>query len=164
MFYHPDRYFSRLSAIDIQRDILGCGFSNVILDVDNTLLTRDEHIVPADCRRWLADARAAGVQICLLSNNFHNGVHVLAEELDLPIISHAVKPLPHGFVLARRKLKGTCKNTVMIGDQMITDVLGAHFTGMHAYMVAPLVEADLWHTLLLRRVERVLMGDRVPEL
>jgi len=163
MIYEPDRYFSRLSAIDIQRDVIDCGFTHVLLDVDNTLLTRDEHIVPTDCQAWLDKAREAGVQLCLLSNNFHKGVHELADRLGLPIVSHAVKPLPHGFIMARHKIGGTRTSTLMIGDQVITDVLGAHFVGMKAYLVGPLVEADLWHTLLLRKVERVLLRDAAPE-
>lgn len=44
-----------------------------------------------------------------------------------------------------------------------TDVLGAHLTGMKAYMLQPLVEQDLPHTLLLRNVERAILGDRTPE-
>ena len=65
--------------------------------------------------------------------------------------------------MARGKIGGKRKNTLMIGDQLITDVLGAHFLGMPAYLVCPLVEADLKHTLLLRNLERVVMGDAEPE-
>ena len=52
---------------------------------------------------------------------------------------------------------------MVIGDQLVTDVLGAHFLGMTAYMLAPLVETDLPHTLILRNFERLVMGDRRPE-
>lgn len=60
-------------------------------------------------------------------------------------------------------MKAKRKTTLMIGDQLITDVLGAHFMGMKAYMVCPLVEQDLKHTLLLRNVERFFIGDLHPE-
>ena len=112
---------------------------------------------------WIAKTREAGVQICLLSNNFHHGVQDLAKRLDLPVVAKAVKPLPHGFIRARRKIGGTRKDTVVIGDQLITDVLGAHICGLKAYLLVPLVETDLWHTLLLRHLERVLLGDLRPE-
>ncbi len=162
-FFEPDRYFARVSAIDIQKDIIDKGFSHVIIDVDNTLLTRDDHTIPRDALVWFGKVRDAGVQVCLLSNNFHVGVVHLAKRLEVPIVAKAIKPLPHGFLMARSKIGGKRKDTVMIGDQLITDVLGAHFLGMTAYMVCPLVEADLKHTLLLRNVERVFIGDREPE-
>lgn len=162
-FYEPDRYFSRITAIDIKRDILGCGFKHVLLDVDNTLLTRDNHEVPHDVLMWLHRAREAGVSMCLLSNNFHQSVFQVAQRLDLPIVAKALKPLPHGFVMARRKIHGTRMSTLMIGDQLITDIMGAHCAGITAYLVCPLVEADLKHTLIVRNFENLFIADKEPE-
>ena len=59
----PDRYFSRTSAINVEWDIVGKGFTNVLLDIDNTILSRADHQVPADVRRWLVRVRAAGVKM-----------------------------------------------------------------------------------------------------
>ncbi len=162
-FLKPDRYFSRISRIDIERDLLGCGFKSVLMDVDNTILTRDTHEVPRDVGAWLARARDVGLDFCLVSNNWHEGVYQLAERLELPIVAKAVKPLPPAFLMALRKIGAKRATTVVIGDQLITDVLGAHFLGMTAYMLQPLVEQDLPHTLMLRHVERLIMGDRKPE-
>lgn len=159
----PDRYFSRISHIDVQRDILGRGFTSVLLDIDNTILTRDTHEVPRDVGMWLGQARDAGVSFCLLSNNWHRGVYTLADELELPLVAKAVKPLPPAFLAALRKIGAKRRSTVVIGDQLVTDVLGAHFLGMKAYMLQPLVEQDLPHTLLLRNFERLVMGSRQPE-
>ena len=162
-FFQPERYFSRISKIDIAKDVLDAGFSNVLLDIDNTILARDTHEMPRDARFWLSQARNAGVRFCLVSNNWHESVYDLARELDLPIVAKAVKPLPHAFLMALHKLGAKRRNTVVIGDQLITDVLGAHFLGMTAYLLQPLAEQDLKHTLLLRNVERLFMGDRQPE-
>ena len=149
----PDRYFSRTSAINVEWDIVGKGFTHVLLDIDNPILSRADHQVPADVRRWLVRVRAAGVKMCFLSNNFHGNVFDLARELDLPIVAKALKPLPHGFVMARNK----------IGDQLSTDVIGAHLAGMKAYLVCPLVEEDLKHTMFVRSIERAFISDKEPE-
>lgn len=162
-FLKPDRYFSRITRIDIERDLVGCGFTSVLMDVDNTILTRDTHEVPADVAAWLSRAREAGLAFCLVSNNWHEGVYHLAERLELPIVAKAVKPLPPAFLAALRKIGAKRAETVVIGDQLVTDVLGAHFLGMTAYLLQPLVEQDLPHTLLLRNFERLVMGDRQPE-
>lgn len=161
--FEPDRYFSRLSHVDIERDIVACGYRFVLLDVDNTVLTRDTHEVPRDVAYWLAKARNAGVSFCLVSNNWHGDIFDVADRLSLPIVAKAMKPLPPAFFVALRKIGATRKETVVIGDQLITDILGAHFSGMRAYLLAPLVEQDLPHTLLLRNLERLIMGDREPE-
>ncbi len=162
-FLEPDRYFARISRIDIDRDLLALGYRNVLLDVDNTILTRDTHEVPRDVGFWLAKARDAGISFCLVSNNWHEGVYQLANRLSLPIVAKAVKPLPPAFLMALSKLGAKRAETVVVGDQLVTDVMGAHFLGMKAYLLAPLVEQDLPHTLLLRNFERAVMGERQPE-
>ena len=162
-FLQPDRYFSRVTKIDIDRDLLAQGLAHVLLDVDNTILTRDTHEVPRDVGLWLASARDAGIAFCLLSNNWHHGVYDLAGRYELPIVAKAVKPLPHGFLMAMGKIGGKRDDTVVIGDQLVTDVFGAHMVGLPAYMLQPLVEQDLPHTLLLRNFERIVMGEQRPE-
>ena len=162
-FLKPDRYFSRISHIDIDRDLIQHGFQGALLDVDNTILTRDTHEVPRDVGFWLGRARDKGIRFCLVSNNWHSSVFQLAGSLDLPVVSKAMKPLPHGLVLAMHKLDTDRVHTVMIGDQLMTDVIAAHAIGMKAYMLQPLVEQDLPFTLMMRNVERVLLGSRKPE-
>ena len=159
----PDRYFSRITAIDIEADLLGRGYRAVLLDIDNTIRARDTGQVPRDVGLWLGRARTAGVDFCLVSNNWHSDVYQFAGELELPIVAKAMKPVPAAFMVALRKLKAPRSRAVVVGDQLATDVLGAHLAGLPAYMLQPLVEQDLPHTLLLRNAERVILGDRKPE-
>ena len=162
-FLQPERYFSRLSRVDVDGDLLSRGFTHVLLDVDNTILSRATHDIPRDVGVWLGKARTAGVEFCLVSNNWHASVHQLAGVLDVPVVGKSCKPLPQGFLLGLAKVGGTRKNTVVVGDQLLTDVLGAHLVGLPVYMVQPLVEVDLPHTMALRNFERAVLGNRRPE-
>lgn len=160
--WRPDSCFARISRIDVERDLLGCGLDTVLLDIDNTLRSRADGLVPADARAWLAKCRQAGVGVCLLSNNWHANAHELADELGLPIVAKAMKPLPHGYIEALRLMGSRARQTVVVGDQLCTDIVGAKAVGMRAYLVAPLAEVDLPHMALLRHVERALVGA-MPE-
>ncbi len=162
-YLKPERYFSRISRIDIQRDLLDKGYRFVLLDIDNTILSRATHDVPRDVMLWLAQARQAGVELCLVSNNWHAHVYDLACSLRVPIVAKSCKPFPAAFLLALRKLGARRRETVVVGDQLSTDVLGAHNAGLAAYLVAPLVEQDLKHTLYVRQIERAILGDARPE-
>lgn len=159
----PDRYFSRISRINIREDLLGCGLTHVLLDIDNTIRSRETHDVPRDVRLWLSQARDAGVSFCLLSNNWHADVHEFAASMDMPLVAKACKPLPPAYVVARRKIGGTRTSTVVIGDQLSTDIWGAHALGMKAYLLAPLAEKDLRHTKVVRQFEAKLLRDMQPE-
>ena len=161
--FQPDRYFSRITAIDIKGDLLLAGYTNVLLDIDNTLRSRETGDIPRDVGVWLGKARDAGVRFCLLSNNWHDDVFDFAKGLDLPIVAKACKPLPFGYLRAERELGCKRADTVAIGDQLLTDVVGADLAGIAAYMVMPLVDVDLKHTVALRVIERGLLGSREPE-
>lgn len=158
-FLQPDKYFSRITRVDIQRDLLSCGLRFVLLDIDNTILTRDTREVPADVSAWLAAAQAAGVEFCLVSNNWHETPFRVAKQLSLPLVAKAMKPLPKGFSQALDKLGAARVQAVAIGDQLSTDIVGAHAAGMKGYLVQPLVEQDLAHTVVIRKIENRIIRN-----
>jgi uncharacterized protein len=162
-YLQPERYFSRISRIDIKRDLVEQGYRFALLDIDNTVRSRATDDVPRDVRVWLARARDAGIGFYLVSNNWHANVHELSAELGIPVVGKACKPLPFGFMAARRRLGARRGEVVVIGDQLSTDVIGAHNAGLPAYLVAPLVEQDLKHTVYVRKLERMILGDLQPE-
>jgi uncharacterized protein len=162
-YLQPERYFSRISRIDIKRDLAERGYRFALLDIDNTVRSRATDDVPRDVRAWLARARDAGIGFYLVSNNWHANVHELSVELGIPVVGKACKPLPFGFMAARRRLGARRGEAVVIGDQLSTDVIGAHNAGLPAYLVAPLVEQDLKHTVYVRKLERMILGDLQPE-
>ena len=158
----PDRCFSRLSRIDVDADLRACGLDTVRLDIDNTLRSREDGLVPEDARAWLSACERAGVRVCLLSNNWHKNAHELADRLQLPIVAKAMKPLPPGYIAALAKMGSRARSTVVVGDQLFTDIMGAKVLGLSAYMVAPLGDVDLPYMAALRRIERALVGDAAP--
>jgi HAD superfamily phosphatase (TIGR01668 family) len=95
-----------------------------------------------------------GIRVCLLSNNWHRSVFAQRDELGLPLVRRAMKPLPFAFIRARRKLGARSRQTIVVGDQLITDVLGAKWAGMQVVWVDPLSSTDLWYTKIFRRIER----------
>ena len=155
----PDGYFARLSRIDVKRDLCDRGLNTVLLDIDNTLRAREDGRVPQDARAWLERCANVGVRVCLLSNNFHDNVFELAEILELPIVAKALKPLPSGYIRALSLMGARARETVVVGDQLFTDIVGAKALGIRAYMVAPLGEVDLPYMAALRNVERAIVGE-----
>lgn len=155
----PDSFAERLSSISLD-DLAARGMRGIIVDLDNTLVGYgEEAMAPADAA-WIASARQRGFAVCLVSNNFTGRVEKIGRELDVPAVSSALKPLPHGFARALRALATHKDATVVVGDQLFTDVLGAKLAGLHVILTEPLVSKD-WHgTRILRFLERVLLGRK----
>jgi HAD superfamily phosphatase (TIGR01668 family) len=161
-FFTPDDYLSSVVRID-PAALVKQGFRVVVLDIDNTLVPRDTHKLPDEVRHWVASLKNHGLRACLLSNNWHKTVFGYAQELGLPIVYKAMKPLPFAYPRVFRKVgrqKG--ERVVCVGDQIVTDVWGAHLLGLYVILVEPQAEKDLWYTLLFRRFERLLMRGRRP--
>ena len=130
-----------------------------VLDID---LPRDSGVISDEIKRWATNLCADGFKACLVSNNWHERVVRVAEELGFDLVAKAVKPLPFAFLAALRRAGSTRDQAAVVGDQLFTDVLGGKLLGVKTVLVAPLSSADLPHTLLLRRLERVLLAGRTP--
>jgi HAD superfamily phosphatase (TIGR01668 family) len=138
------------------------GVQAVILDLDNTLTPwRSFDIAPA-VMAWMAQVKAAGLRACIVSNAATaRRVRPVAEELGVPWITRACKPLPGGFHRAMQLLGSTPETTAMIGDQMFTDILGGNRLGLFTILVEPISPHEAWTTSLLQRPLERLLG-RVP--
>lgn len=152
-----DRYVASLPKVDVDALVAG-GVRLVLLDRDNTCVPRDAREAPADVRDWVCRARAAGLGLCLVSNNFHSGaVGATAAELGIPVVDHAMKPAPFALRRAMRETGHQPAETCMIGDQVFTDVLAGRLAGARTILVRPQSPSDLWYTHLLRALERLAL-------
>lgn len=151
------RYVASLPLVDVD-ELVGEGVRLVLLDRDNTCVPRDAAAAPDEVRAWLARARAAGLELCLVSNNFHSTqVERTARELGVRAVDHAMKPAPFALRRAMRLLGATPAQTVMIGDQVFTDVLAANLAGVRSVLVRPQSRSDLWYTHVFRVFERLAL-------
>lgn len=154
MCLRPDAYFRSVLDIDASR-LVAQGVRAVFLDLDNTILPRGLHVVPVSIAAWVQGLKDAGIKVCILSNSNKPKVAEVARQLELPAIQGAKKPLGHGFAEALELCGVTPGQAVIVGDQTYTDILGAHRAGMRGILVRPLSDNDLWHTRLLRVVDRL---------
>ena len=157
----PSRYYRSVTDIDLDW-LTRSGVDTLLIDLDNTLLARDSDCVRDDVREWAAGIRDRGFRVCLVSNNWHERVFAVARELGFELVPKAAKPFPFAFLVALHKMGSKRRQAAVIGDQMFTDVLGGKLLGMTTVLVEPLSESDLPHTLVLRRLERLLLAGRQP--
>lgn len=162
MRLRPDAYFRSVLDIDASR-LVAQGVRAVFLDLDNTILPRGLHVVPVSIVAWVRGLKDAGLKVCILSNSNKPKVAEAARQLELPAIQRAKKPLGRGFAEALELCGVAPGQAVIVGDQTYTDILGAHRAGMRGILVRPLSDSDLWHTRLLRVVDRLACTGLEPQ-
>ena len=81
---------------------------------------------------------AAGVTVAVLSNNRSpRRVQRFCAGLGIDCVGHAQKPSRKGYRRALEKVKTPQEHTAMLGDKLLTDILGAKRSGVLALMVEP---------------------------
>lgn len=115
------------------------GIRLLLCDLDYTLAPKSQPEPDDDLRRWLAEVQAAGVTVMILSNNRSPArVERFCRDLGITYEGHAGKPSPRGFRRAMARCGAALEETAMLGDKLLTDMLGANRAGVLPLMVEPL--------------------------
>ena len=153
---YPKAYFNNIKDVSIEF-LQSHNIKGLLIDVDNTLIDYNKNIL-FGVKEWIDNMDKEGIKLCILSNtNNKSKVENVARYLEIPYIYFAMKPLKFGFKKGVNKLKLPNKNIGVIGDQLLTDVLGANRTGMYSILVKPINEKDILITRIKRPIEKKIM-------
>ncbi|MFC4599294.1 YqeG family HAD IIIA-type phosphatase [Cohnella hongkongensis] len=154
----PDRIVHTVYDIDLN-ELHAQGIRGMITDLDNTLVSAKTPLATPQLIGWLDLVRERGFQVVILSNNNDTRVGRFAAPLNLPYIPAARKPAGAAFRRALRQMKLPPERTVVVGDQMLTDVLGGRRAGLHTILVTPIAPAEEgWATQINRRIEKIALA------
>ena len=131
--------------------LLSRGKRAILCDIDNTLVTYDDHAPTEKIDAWVASMRAAGITVGFISNNTPERVERFNASLHCFAVPDAHKPRTGGI---RRFLSESgCRpeEVAHVGDQIFTDVLMAHSVGVTALLVPPIRDK----TTLFFRIKRL---------
>ena len=143
----------------------------LLMDIDNTLLPRNSTVVPEEHINWLQELQGQGIMIVLASNNGGKRTAAIEKQmkengLRIPVLKWAGKPFPRAYSGSIRLLeearaaddaameKRASDRILAAGDQLFTDVLGAHWHNLPVAWLRPLSQNDFIGTKLLRILEK----------
>ena len=151
--YIPKIY--KKSILDINYNALKeKGIKCILFDLDNTLL----EVYKASPKKefcYLIKKLKKLFRIIVISNNSSSKrVSKVAIELGVDYIKFAMKPFSRGFRKVRKKYKYEKSEMCLIGDQLMTDIMGGNKYGIYTILVDPLAEKELKVTGINRFFER----------
>lgn len=129
------------------------GIKGIITDLDNTLVPWDVEFASPEVISWFNTMDNHGIQVTIISNNNKNRVSIFSEPLNIPYVYSARKPLRRAFNRAAKQLKLNNEQIAVIGDQLLTDILGGNLGGFYTILVVPIVRTDATITKLNRAIE-----------
>ena len=158
----PDFFFNTFNEATVEF-LTQNGIKGVILDIDNTLEPY-EHPYPGDhVKKWLNDLSQAGIGAAFVSNNKKARVELFNSELGLPAYYKAGKPFKKNLLRAMSDIGSSKENTILIGDQVFTDVWAARNAGIKAILVPPIKDKRDLLTKFKRLLEKPVLNKYKKE-
>ncbi|MGZ4031753.1 MAG: YqeG family HAD IIIA-type phosphatase [Tumebacillaceae bacterium] len=143
------------SVFDIELDQLKArGIRGIITNLDNTLVESNSPNATDKLIRWLKDLHQHDLKVVIVSNNRKVRVSEFARPLGIPFVYEARKPWGHPFERALRLLHTTSRETVVVGDQLLTDIYGGNRFGFYTVWVDPISPTEGIFTKINRFFER----------
>jgi HAD superfamily phosphatase (TIGR01668 family) len=154
----PDQIVNTVFEIDLN-ELKSRGVLGIITDLDNTLVSAKTALATPQLVGWLDIIKDMGFKVVILSNNNSTRVSKFAEPLGIPFIPAARKPAGASFRRAIKLMALSPEQAVVVGDQMLTDVLGGRRAGLHTILVTPIAPREEgWGTQINRRIEKIALA------
>lgn len=154
--FRPRLWLPTITAVDPER-LRARGIRAIVLDLDNTLVPYGGRAVPGEIRGWVEQVRAAGFPLVLVTNNRRQRARELAASLAVPIAPGWAKPTTSMLRRALAMVGMAPDQTALVGDQLLTDILGGNLLGLFTILVLPLEGREFPTTRWVNRtIERML--------
>lgn len=151
----PDIYAK--SIFDINYDLLKMKkIKYIFIDVDNTISPAKQIMLSTKVKK-LFNKLNKDFKIVLFSNNFKSKVSKIAEFYNTDYAYLSLKPLIFKYIYLLKKYKIKKNEVIAVGDQIVTDVIGAKKVGIKVALVDPLTEIDSKSTYLNRKLENIIL-------
>lgn len=137
----PDYDFNTYQGVTPEF-IKSLGKTCVLCDIDNTLVPYDMPDPTKEVCEWARNMVDSGIKLILVSNNDKERVERFNKDIGVPCLYKSGKPSRKTVKNAMKVLGDTKDNAVMLGDQLLTDVLTARLSGITAIWVPTIKKVD----------------------
>ena len=151
--YVPKMYKPNIQEVNydkLKKNKIKC----LIFDLDNTLMEVNS-VTPAKDTCKLIDRLKKDFNIYIISNNSHKErLTTVADALKIHYVGSAMKPFSKGFRKVLKENNYKKEDMCIIGDQIMTDILGGNRFGIYTVLVEPLSNEELRCTGINRFFEK----------
>ena len=154
--FKPIMYKKNIFEINYQK-LKNMGITCIVFDLDNTLGLIDDNKCSIRAKKLLKRLKKDFI-IFISSNNTMERLKPYIEECEVEGLAMALKPLPKNLRKIKKKYNLKKKEMVMVGDQIVTDILSGNLFNIMTILVDPLGEKDLKITYFNRKIENRIVN------
>ncbi len=136
----------------------------VIFDIDNTLVCHTEMTPPQNVLDIFENLKNWGISYSIVSNNSVERVESFCKDLCVPYYAEALKPRGKYLKKVMREMGSDKSNTLLVGDQLFTDILGANLWGLKSVLVTAVGEDETSFVSFKRKFEKRILEKNKKSL
>ncbi len=154
-FFLPDTYAESVFSVNLDA-LKEKGIQLILCDIDNTLVAHDDPHPDSRAKAFMNKVHLAGMDFLLISNNRKKRVSAFAEKCGAKYYYSSLKPLKRQYrrILKEQSVKSS--EVAVIGDQLLTDILGGKRMGFYTVLTSPLYTKDIVYTKVNRFAESII--------
>ena len=153
----PKIYVDSIYNLDLKKLKKLKNIKSIIVDLDNTLIAWGNNKIDNKVINWIKEAKKLELKICIVSNSNSSRVGKIAKILNIPYYSKFFKPLGITFINALKIMNTNYLDTVVIGDQIFTDIWGGNRLKLFTILVTPIIKRDSIGTFFQRTLEKIII-------
>lgn len=155
--FAPNEYISNFRKLNIDK-LIEQGIHVLVCDIDNTLVAHDEADPSKEVIAFMKMVQEKGLDVILVSNNVSERVERFAKGLGVVVKTYpfAKKPLKTTYRKMMRDTGYKSEQIAVIGDQLLTDILGANRVHFYTILTNPVAQKDLTCTKINRIIENMV--------
>lgn len=154
--YVPDIYQKSIYSINYDK-LMQRGIKCILFDLDNTLVGKTIKEPNQKLKELFNDLKDKGFKVIIFSNSPKSRVRPFKEKLEIDALASAKKPLRKSFQKVMDEYGYSVSEIAIVGDQLLTDILGGNTVGITTVLVNPISLKDFAWTKINRYFENKLL-------
>lgn len=155
-FLYPKEYLPSIFQLTGEK-LKALGKDTLIFDIDNTLVPYWIKTPTDELKAYFNSLRESGIKIAVLSNSKEIRSKTFCEEMEIPYYYRAKKPGTEGMKKLLEKINSKAENSVIVGDQIFTDVWCGNKCGVYSVLVKQVSPKDELITAPKRPFEKIVL-------
>lgn len=151
--YKPDMYKKDIYSVDYKK-LLSYGIKCILFDLDNTLVACNKNKPSRKLKDFIEKLKDMGFKIIIFSNSNKKRLTPFKKVLEVDCSYSSKKPFQGKFKKVLREYKYSQSEVAIIGDQLLTDVLGGNRMGIFTVLIKPISSKELLGTKINRIFEK----------
>lgn len=155
-FLYPKEYLPSVFQLTGEK-LKALGKDTLIFDIDNTLVPYWIKTPTDELKAYFNSLRESGIKFAVLSNSKEVRSKTFCEEMNIPYYYRAKKPATEGMKKLLKKIGSEAESSVIVGDQIFTDVWCGNKCGVYSVLVKQVSPKDELITAPKRPFEKIVL-------